>query len=154
MLHGTQLKIFIKAIYLFLQIWEIKFYCFKDSHVLKYMGLQRLGFHFLNEFFCKYSFLLGKGIRVFLEVIKEGLLIEVPMYYVFQLLRKRCSKCFFTRNCSCGSYIAVFFHAGIGPCVLVDIDQIYKNIEALMVTESLVKVKRCQSCISLYSLHV
>lgn len=48
---------------------------------------------------------------------------------------------FFTRNCSCGSYIAVFFHVGISPCVTVDLDQIYKNIEVLTVTESLVKVR-------------
>lgn len=46
----------------------------------------------------------------------------------------------FTRSCSCGSSIAVFFHVGANPCVPADIDQVYKNIEVLMVTESLVKV--------------
>lgn len=48
---------------------------------------------------------------------------------------------FFTRNCSCGSYIAVFFYVEIILCVPADIDQFYKNTEVLTVTESLVKVR-------------
>lgn len=47
----------------------------------------------------------------------------------------------FTRNCSCSSYIAVFFHIEINPSVPVDIDQIYKSIKVLRVTEGLVEVR-------------
>lgn len=50
--HGTQMKIFIKGRSLFLQIWEAKWYCFKDTSVLKCTGHLRFDFHFLNEFFC------------------------------------------------------------------------------------------------------
>ena len=52
---------------------------------------------------------------------------------------------FFTRNYSCGSYTVVSFHVGISSCVPVDIDQIYKNIEMLTVTESLVKVRQVKA---------
>lgn len=66
-LHSTQLKVFIKETRLFLQIWEIKFYCFKDTRVPK------ICFNFLNAFFSKYPF--GNGNQVSLEMIKKGLLV-------------------------------------------------------------------------------
>lgn len=66
------------------------------------------------------------------------------MYYTFQncsYLERDGVNIFFTRKCSCGSYVDVFFHVGISLCVPVDKDQIYKTIEVLTVTESLVKVR-------------